>query len=514
MHINAYDQLEKGSLFHGRYRVQKRLGAGAMGAVYEVVDETTQSLRALKVMQPALVREAVHRERFAQEAKITGKIESDHLVRVLDAGVDPASGMPFLTMDLLRGETLCQELEVRCVLPLEDVKRYLQQISFALTKTHAAGIVHRDLKPDNLFITRRDDGSPCLKILDFGIAKVVAGTQQATATRIGTPLYMAPEQLTGRGPIGPPIDIHALGHLAYEMLVGEAYWAEESLTAGGLVPFYQALLAGPLEAASSRAHRRRSVALPRHFDAWFTRAVARQPEARFSSVVELVRAFERLCSAQEEWAERTIAAGPLMQVFNRPPPLDTDSGDIVQVFERSPTLGPDSGDAQTVVKKLMPPLPPTVAMVERDLDPKAPMVRFDKRIHRQMQWAILGVIAIGCILVLLILLHSRSARTNENVDEIISVPSSRPLVAEIPSTPPHVPEVLAVAEASSANALPLPGPSVGSEPPARPSASAAPSLHALPKVRLVSPPPKSTQSSSPRSKTAGTKEGVKGRMLK
>src|SRR5262249_36188212 len=151
----------------------------------------------LKVMLPQVVSDPALRARFALEAKVTGDIESDHLVRVSDAGVDEVTGVPFLVMELLRGEDLRTVVVSRGDLPPDEVVTYLTQASRALDKTPAAGIVHRDLKPDNLFVTRRDDGSPCVKILDFGVAKVLAQRSETnpTAHAVGTPLYMAPEQL-------------------------------------------------------------------------------------------------------------------------------------------------------------------------------------------------------------------------------------------------------------------------------------------------------------------------------
>src|SRR6185369_2187750 len=97
-----------------------------------------------------------------------------------------------------------------------------------LDKTHAAGIVHRDLKPGNLFVTSRDDGSPCVKIVDFGVAKVVAQNQAQKTKALGTPLYMAPEQIRGDAAISGRADLYSLGHVAYTLLTGEAYWKEDS----------------------------------------------------------------------------------------------------------------------------------------------------------------------------------------------------------------------------------------------------------------------------------------------
>ncbi len=213
--------LAPGAVFHERYEIVRCLKAGGMGTVYEVLDRVTEAPRALKVMLLELLADDDMRARFAQEARVTGGVESEHVVRTSDAGVDARTGMPFLVMDLLRGEELGRLLKRRGRLPAEEVVQYLFQAAMALERTHAAGIVHRDLKPENLFITRRDDGSPCLKILDFGIAKVLARSLGAPTTRsIGTPLYMAPEQLEGRRAVGPRADLYALAHIAFALLAG------------------------------------------------------------------------------------------------------------------------------------------------------------------------------------------------------------------------------------------------------------------------------------------------------
>ena len=131
-----------------------------MGAVYEVLDQRTNIRRALKVMRSTSLSDAELRKRFMREMQIIADIESDHVVRPLDAGVDPTTEMPFLVMDLLRGEEVGAMLSRRGALPRDEVLIYLAQAARALDKIHAAKIVHSDLKPENMFITYRDDGSP------------------------------------------------------------------------------------------------------------------------------------------------------------------------------------------------------------------------------------------------------------------------------------------------------------------------------------------------------------------
>jgi len=294
----ALATLSVGSVFNARYRVVRIIKSGGMGSVYEVLDETTNSPRALKVMLPSVVEDADQRARFALEAKITGNIESDHLLRIFDAGIRDTTGEPFIVMDLLRGEELQAMLTKRGPLPPEEVLVYLTQLARVLEKTHAAGIVHRDLKPENLFVTRRDDGSPSIKVLDFGIAKVVA-QQQAQKTRaLGTPLYMAPEQIRGEATIGPRADLYSFAQVAYTALSGEAYWLEESKSHDSLYPLLMALLGGAKEAASARAQRRTGARLPPGFDAWYHRATSPNPEARFESAMAEVNALAAVLRGQ------------------------------------------------------------------------------------------------------------------------------------------------------------------------------------------------------------------------
>jgi serine/threonine-protein kinase len=274
---------QPGTLFHGRYRIVRCLKAGGMGAVYEVVDEKTAGSRALKVMLPDLLENEGLRARFALEARITGGIESDYIVRTFDAGVDDATGTPFLVMDLLRGEDLGALLKRRKCLSASEVATYLFQAARALDKTHAAGIVHRDLKPDNLFLTFREDGSPCVKILDFGIAKVTVAPDPLIKTRpmMGTPLYMSPEQVRNERTIGAAADIYAIGHITYTLLVGESYWADEADNISSPYLLIAEVMRGPQEPPSARALRRCNITLPAAFDPWFLKATALSAESRF-----------------------------------------------------------------------------------------------------------------------------------------------------------------------------------------------------------------------------------------
>jgi serine/threonine protein kinase len=289
--------LPNNSLFHERYRILRGIKAGAMGAVHEARDERTNSPCALKTMLPGVLDDDTARTRFEQEAKITGDIRSDHIVRVTDAGVDEPTGMPFLVMELLEGEELGSLLKKKGHFPIDETLLYLTQVALALDKAHAASIVHRDLKPGNLFLTKRDDGSPCVKILDFGIAKLMSEGQTHATQTVGTPMYMAPEQIIGKSAlIGAPTDVLSLAHITYTMLTGESYWHEEAKKVG-VYALIQHVVAGPEEYPTKRALRRRGMTLPDWFDAWFARATANHPDDRFQ------RATEAMADFKENFAE-------------------------------------------------------------------------------------------------------------------------------------------------------------------------------------------------------------------
>ena len=291
-------ELGNGYLFAGRYRVLSRLATGGMGAVYEVQHVETRRRRALKVILPELLTKPELRERFQREACITADVQSEFLVDVFDAGVDTETGLPFLVMELLRGEDLGQHVERTGPLSPQEVVMLLGQLATALEKTHAAAIVHRDLKPGNLFLTRREDGTPCVKVLDFGISKVVnEATSGANMTRsLGTPLYMAPEQVTGAR-VSQLTDLYSLALVAYTLLVGTPYWQDEADSMPTVIAFALQVSEGPKESAAARAARRGKY-LPAAFDAWFFQATSVDPNKRFSSARAMIVA---LSQALTEW---------------------------------------------------------------------------------------------------------------------------------------------------------------------------------------------------------------------
>jgi eukaryotic-like serine/threonine-protein kinase len=280
-----------GPVLGGRYEVLRCLKVGGMGAVYEARHLATDRRRALKVMLPGLFTDARLRERFQLEARVGAAIESEHVVEVLETGVDEDSGAPYLVMELLKGRELGALLGSDGPRPKGEAITLLSQVAAVLDKTHEAGIVHRDLKPENLFLTYRDDGTPRIKVLDFGIAKVLADQRSPatlTTTGLGTPLYMAPEQIAPDAPVTGSADRYALAHVAYALLVGSPYFTEEAQA--GLYTLIARTGEGPRDPATRRSARSGKV-LPPAFDAWFARAAALRAEERFSSARAMIDAL-------------------------------------------------------------------------------------------------------------------------------------------------------------------------------------------------------------------------------
>jgi serine/threonine protein kinase/formylglycine-generating enzyme required for sulfatase activity len=278
-------ELCPGDVFAGRYQVERKLAEGGMGTVYVVRHTSTSRRHALKVMLPSLVKSAEQRERFLREATICSIIEdTEHIVEVSDAGVDPATEAPFLVMEFLQGRELAELLQATGPLPPEQALPLLTQLAKALTAAHAKGVVHRDLKPENLFVVERPGKPPTVKVLDFGIAKLVQGAAEATSTlQGGSPLFMAPEQTEARAQIGPRTDVWAFGLIAFTSLVGRTYWLADDLRG-----VYGELLRGNYESATARA-RQYGRELPPGFDAFFCMTVAMEADRRVSSAWEALQ---------------------------------------------------------------------------------------------------------------------------------------------------------------------------------------------------------------------------------
>jgi serine/threonine-protein kinase len=273
-----------GDLIAGKYRIEKIIGQGGMGAVFSAQHEILLQKVAVKVLlgEVAQSQEAV--QRFLNEGRNAARIQGEHVCRVSDCGVE--GGMPFMVLEFMDGQDLAQVLETRGRLSTEEAVDYVLQSLEAIHQAHQLGIVHRDLKPSNLFLHRRPDGSAIVKVLDFGISKassLSAAPAALTSTKamLGSPLYMSPEQLRSSKSVNHRADIWALGVILYELITGTVPYTGENL--GEL--FAAILETDPIPLRS------RVPDVPPALDAVVMSCLQRREENRIPSVAELARAL-------------------------------------------------------------------------------------------------------------------------------------------------------------------------------------------------------------------------------
>jgi serine/threonine protein kinase/hemoglobin-like flavoprotein/class 3 adenylate cyclase len=277
--------VQSGMVLGSEFEVVRLLRHGGMGSVYEARQRTTGATRALKVMRASLSSDSKFRARFEQEARVGARIASDHVVQVISAGVDENARVPWIAMELLEGEDLGEWIERHGAMALGEARLVIDQLCHALAAAHAVGVVHRDLKPENVFLSRsRIVGVPFLvKVLDFGVAKIVSEAKSATVA-VGTPYFMAPEQTHPSPELGAPCDVWALGLLVYRLLTGKHFWlTANSEEDSGLARLWREILIDPIPPASERAAAFGvKDRLPPSFDQWFARCLAREPSERFT----------------------------------------------------------------------------------------------------------------------------------------------------------------------------------------------------------------------------------------
>ncbi len=281
--------LSVGTVLSARYLLVRHIASGGMGAVYEVEDQTLRDHVALKTVHRHVIDDDSSLERFRREIQLARKITHPHVCRIFDVGfhrLAEGGALPFLTMELLAGETLSERLRRTGPIGQEEALPLVEQLAAGLKAAHEAGIIHRDLKGQNIMLVPRSGGCRVV-ITDFGLAKATQPEMDdpdaAALTRsgaiLGTPAYMAPEQLAG-GSVDERTDIYALGVVLFEMLTGR-------LPFGGGTTVETA----PLRATGTRPMPAVSPGLDPRWNTVIERCLARDPEARFPTVAEFVRAL-------------------------------------------------------------------------------------------------------------------------------------------------------------------------------------------------------------------------------
>jgi serine/threonine-protein kinase len=296
-----------GEIVADKYRIEQTIGSGGMGVVVAATHLQLNQRVALKFVRSQSQSDRVLSERFLREARASFRLRSEHAVRVLDVGTLP-TGVPFMVMELLEGQDLKDVLLARGPLPEADAIEYMLQACVALQEAHAYGIVHRDLKPRNLYLTRRVDGTPCVKVLDFGISKVPkedgpdsGGPLTSPEIALGSPRYMAPEQWKASSAVDARADVYALGMILYELLTGELPLRD--LPLGELLRRMVAgAIPGPREVRPSISDGMNKVVL---------KALRPHAEERFQSAQQLADALRTVRATAEPMRSKLPSSNPL-----------------------------------------------------------------------------------------------------------------------------------------------------------------------------------------------------------
>lgn len=296
------DVVQPGQILAGKFQIERVLGEGGMGVVVAAQHLQLGQRVALKFLLREALANPVVAERFLREARATVKLKSEHVGRVIDVG-QLDDGAPYIVMEYLDGCDLQQFLAQHAKLPVAQAVDFCLQAAEAVAEAHSLGIIHRDLKPANLFLTVRADGGALVKVLDFGISKATGETEDfsltRTATVMGSPGYMSPEQLRSARDVDARTDVWAFGVILYELVAGVAPFAAESITELTLKVAMDPV--PPMDPS-----------VPAGFAAVIHKCLAKDPAQRFGSIAELAAAlapFGPPGSAQQAQRIARVQAG-------------------------------------------------------------------------------------------------------------------------------------------------------------------------------------------------------------
>ncbi|HSU42341.1 MAG TPA: serine/threonine-protein kinase [Polyangiaceae bacterium] len=323
--------VSEGDLLAGKYRVESVLGEGGMGYVVAALHEQLEQRVAVKLLVPELAQDQDAAARFLREARAAVRIQSEHVARVLDVG-ELEGGAPYMVMEFLSGRDLAHELEARSTFEIGPAIDYVLQACEAVAEAHAIGVIHRDLKPANLFLTRRADGSPLVKVLDFGISKALASSSgpvsaslTAAHTLLGSPAYMSPEQARRPKDVDIRTDIWAFGVILYEFLTGDTPFH-------GDVPL-EVITAALSDPMPSIAAVRSDV--PRELEAVVAKCMEKRAEDRYQTIAEFAEAL-RPFAPSESMRSISRISGIIRSVAPPPPSPETGSTTLRSAGARTP----------------------------------------------------------------------------------------------------------------------------------------------------------------------------------
>ncbi len=316
----------EGRIIGDRFRLERLIGEGGMGLVFEATHLELEQSVALKIIRDELLKRTDIVERMLREARTVARLHSEHVARVLDVG-KLTSGAPYIVMEYLEGRDLDDHLLLRGALDPTEAVGFVLQACEGVAEAHSIGVIHRDLKPENLFLTTRADGVPIIKILDFGIAKNIDSDLPPSLTQptmvVGSPDFMSPEQMDGDSSVGPQTDIWALGAVLYTLVTGHRPFEAETVQG-----VYARVLAGaPI---SPREH---APEIPNGIAEVILRCLQKDPDKRFGTVTELASALASFGPAGSIELVESVAR---VSSIHRPkPPPSSGRGEMPRTGPRA-----------------------------------------------------------------------------------------------------------------------------------------------------------------------------------
>jgi serine/threonine protein kinase len=448
--------VQQGDLLAGKYRVENVLGEGGMGYVVAALHEQLNQRVAVKLLSPLLSENEDSVTRFLREARAAVRIRSEHVARVLDVGELP-DGSPYMVMEYLLGRDLAAEIGERQQFEVTQAIDYLLQACEAVAEAHSIGLIHRDLKPSNLFLTYRPDGSPLVKVLDFGISKAIVPEEgelelpaslTATHSVLGSPSYMSPEQVRRPKSVDVRTDIWSLGTILYEFLVGEGPFPGDSPLA--------VLAAVVSDPTPSIRDKRQDV--PPELEAVVVKCLRKDPAERYRTIAEFAEVLAPFASAASLPSISRISgiirsSQPAPAPASQPPPSITTLKSVGGLPEA------DTEEVRIELSAL-----PKVDLASRTQNHWSASQSVDRRFQRRSRIALAALAAVMAALGGVYWLWRGTSRV-QAVDpataaaaavvkpELANSPTSVPKVipggAAVPSEPSAVPVVPAAGDATS-----------------------------------------------------------------
>lgn len=473
--------IQVGQVVAGKYRIEAAIGRGGMGAVFRATHVQLLQPVALKVLLPGVVHDLPDAvQRFLREARAAARLGSEHVAKVLD--VDAEGATPYMAMEYLEGTDLAKQLKERGRFSVADALAYTLDVCAALSEAHALGIVHRDLKPQNMFLTRRVDGRPIVKVLDFGISKVTAvGTEDGEGTDLtgtqmvlGSPRYMSPEQMRATKHVDARTDIWALGVCLYEFLTGSVpFEAPTQFELGAKV-----LTASPDPPSSKNRD------VPPDLDRAVLRCLAKDPAQRFSSIVELARLLASFTSAAPTTTNRHVPSGEVPVPLPVPATMSLTPahGPFLGITPSRPSspffssVPPPSGPASSVPYGLAPASQPPGVQTNATWSDSPTEVK-----AAQSRRVVLGAVVVAAVLALAVI--GRVVATSSTHAGAAAPPATQP-----PATQPAATQPFASAASVTAPTAVVVASSIPDSPTAAPIATAGPVATVAPQPAAAKPP--------------------------